>query len=174
MDVLLVTTGATVAFDGLLREVVRRGFLEAVGGMGFRTVVVQYGAGRELVSELVDGWGLAARGDGWLGPVGPVAVRLFGFTQEVDKEVAAASCVVSHAGTGAILDVLRGGDTPLVVVSNDQLMDNHQVEIGQAFAAMGCVLYVGAVGEVEGAVKQVVGGWRGRGLPPPSLLASVL
>ena len=41
--------------------------------------------------------------------------------------------VVSHAGSGSILDALRVG-VPIVVVPNTGLMGNHQVELAEVLA----------------------------------------
>ena len=47
-----------------------------------------------------------------------------------------ADVVISHAGTGSILDSLRL-KKPLIAVVNDTLMDNHQEQIARKFESKG-------------------------------------
>lgn len=48
--------------------------------------------------------------------------------------------VVCHAGSGTILDAMRIG-VPLVVVPNEELLDNHQVELAVELEKQGYVTY---------------------------------
>jgi beta-1,4-N-acetylglucosaminyltransferase len=52
----------------------------------------------------------------------------------------AEGLVVSHAGSGTILQALRV-DVPLVVVPNSELLDNHQVELADALAEQEYVVH---------------------------------
>ncbi|GME85011.1 unnamed protein product [Ambrosiozyma monospora] len=49
--------------------------------------------------------------------------------------------VISHAGTGSILDTLRCPGVRLLVVINSKLLDNHQLDIAEAFANMGVLKF---------------------------------
>ncbi|CBQ70387.1 conserved hypothetical protein [Sporisorium reilianum SRZ2] len=63
-----------------------------------------------------------------------IQLELFQFAPDLKAFIASADIVISHAGSGTILDTLRMRPrTPsLVVVPNTSLMDNHQVELAQA------------------------------------------
>lgn len=63
-----------------------------------------------------------------------VELQLFQFAPDLKSYISAADLVVSHAGSGTILDALRMRPNPpkLVVVPNTSLMDNHQVELAEA------------------------------------------
>jgi beta-1,4-N-acetylglucosaminyltransferase len=48
--------------------------------------------------------------------------------------------VISHAGSGSILDAMRIS-VPLIVVPNSTLLDNHQVELAEALAEQEYVVH---------------------------------
>jgi beta-1,4-N-acetylglucosaminyltransferase len=48
--------------------------------------------------------------------------------------------VLRLVGSGTILDALRIA-VPLVVVPNEELLDNHQIELAEALAAQGYVVH---------------------------------
>ena len=59
--------------------------------------------------------------------------RLSGFRSNrlSKKDLEEASLVIGHAGAGTILETLRAG-TNLVVVTNPDLMDDHQTDLANA------------------------------------------
>ncbi|TKY85137.1 hypothetical protein EX895_006217 [Sporisorium graminicola] len=63
-----------------------------------------------------------------------IQLELFQFAPDLQSYIRSADIVISHAGSGTILDTLRMRPHPpsLVVVPNTSLMDNHQVELAQA------------------------------------------
>ncbi|EST06404.2 Glycosyl transferase, family 28, C-terminal [Kalmanozyma brasiliensis GHG001] len=63
-----------------------------------------------------------------------VELQLFQFAPDLKSYIQSADIVISHAGSGTILDTLRMRPTPptLIVVPNTSLMDNHQVELAEA------------------------------------------
>lgn len=62
------------------------------------------------------------------------------FFDNIIKEIEKADLVISHAGAGSCLDVLHVGK-PLLVVVNDQLMDNHQLELASQLEDEGYLYY---------------------------------
>ena len=65
-----------------------------------------------------------------------VELQLFQFAPDLKSYISSAHVVISHAGSGTILDTLRMQPKvpTLVVVPNTSLMDNHQVELAEALA----------------------------------------
>ncbi|KAK9449755.1 uncharacterized protein V1518DRAFT_414576 [Limtongia smithiae] len=135
---VLVTTGATFPFDDLVCAAFDDSVLRALSAAGVTDLRVQYGSTatsahlfRKLVSsnrELLDS----------------LSIRVSGFatTDTMVKEITDAWVVISHAGTGTILDTLRVSRTPpaLIVVPNAMLMHGHQAEVANALVAMKCLV----------------------------------
>ncbi|KAM3425005.1 UDP-N-acetylglucosamine transferase subunit ALG13 [Cercospora zeina] len=131
-----VTIGATASFSGLVKGVLQQDFLEALEQQGYTDLLVQYGEdGQKLFDSLITSAKNSESGS---------VLNIKGFT--IDKAGLAKymkqakggdggqeGVVISHAGSGTILDALRI-QVPLVVVPNEALLDNHQVELAEALA----------------------------------------
>lgn len=160
---ILFTTGATVTFTLLLERIIDPVFIsEAFLGNGVSTVIVQYGNevvttrhGTENVSEkhfkemvkksdLVEKLGLSLveeqegvfkyRSQTYNG----FEMLAFPFISDIAKIICESDLVVSHAGTGSMVDVLRL-QKPLIVVVNKMLMDNHQTEVADEMQKAGII-----------------------------------
>lgn len=122
MTTIFVTTGATVVFEELIRAVLDAAFVGCISKLGYDKVVVQYGKqGLRVFDECVVMLDGNTHG---------VAIEGFDFSQDIASVISMADLVISHAGTGSILDTLRL-EKRLIVMVNDKLMDNHQMEIAQ-------------------------------------------
>ena len=96
---------------------------------GFSRVVLQHGSGAlpALSDPLPQG----------------LDVQAYAYKPSLKEDFEAASVVISHAGTGCILEAL-GIDKPLLVIVNQSLMDNHQLELAfeldtEGYLSMGFV-----------------------------------
>lgn len=169
MRTLFVTCGATVPFPAMVESIMTLGFLKAMKTRyGFEEIVIQYGLGYDdeftkilydrfdsVKGQYLDGDDAADRfgccdvcqyeiygdDDG----EGKIIVYGLPYSAEIYKIINRSDLVISHAGTGSILDTLRSGESKkstkkrplLVVVINDNLMDNHQEEIARRFERNG-------------------------------------
>lgn len=59
-----------------------------------------------------------------------VQVEYFRFKDSITEDIQRADLIISHAGAGSCLEVL-GARKPLLVVINEDLMNNHQLELAQ-------------------------------------------
>lgn len=148
---ILFLTGATVTFRPLLDHIVEPRFLQFLQKQGFHKVSIQYGneivngkhVSKEYFSELLSKNGVMEQLDLQITNEtndksvttlanSTLTLTVFPFASDIASHVKGADLVVSHGGTGSILDALRL-EKPLLVVTNDLLMDNHQVEVAEQF-----------------------------------------
>ena len=68
------------------------------------------------------------------------------------QDISSADLVISHAGAGTCLEVLQAGK-PLLVIVNDDLMDNHQMELAQRLSEEQYLIY-GSVSTLAESIRQ--------------------
>lgn len=104
--------------------------LRALKQQGFKHVTMQVGNGSlESIDKAKD------RND----PNLP-SISHFRLKDSIAEDIASADLVISHAGSGSVLDCLGAGKKLLVVI-NDELMDNHQVELAEKLEEEGYLHY---------------------------------
>lgn len=80
--------------------------------------------------------------------------RFFGPDEFADR-LRAAQVVVTHAGYGTLREVLRFGKTPVVMPRRKQFgehVDDHQLDVVQAYGSMGLVIPAYVQEELAGAI----------------------
>lgn len=127
MTVVLVTVGTT-RFDALVTRIYSEEFQASAESMGVVEIVLQHGQ-----SPI---------------PNSDSKVRPEAYISDMESCIQTADIVIGHAGSGTVLDVLRGPIfdhatrhiPKLILVPNQELMDNHQQELAHRLQNMGCVL----------------------------------
>ncbi|AET41123.1 N-acetylglucosaminyldiphosphodolichol N-acetylglucosaminyltransferase catalytic subunit ALG13 Ecym_7284 [Eremothecium cymbalariae DBVPG len=143
-----VTCGATVPFGKLVEIVLAEETLSLLEEYAYKRLFIQFGRGyddeyKSKVS-LLGGNYITKSTLPELDGVATTIVQYRGleiigvaFHSQIDKFIEQyASLVISHAGTGSILDALRSSK-PLIVCINSSLMDNHQEEIAEKLQECG-------------------------------------
>ena len=138
---LFVTIGATAPFNTLIRAVLAHGFLQALHDADYTELRIQHGdEGAHILREAdldninkhynltVTGFDFSRKG----------LDNEFRALQNRNIDVEGA--VLTHAGTGTILEGLRYG-VPLIVVANEELLGNHQVELAEELSRLKYVVY---------------------------------
>lgn len=156
---LFVTCGATVPFPQLVECIVSKQFTElAANQFNYTEFVIQYGIGytesfEKLIHDIYGAEPIPVEDTCKYGCPrvgryrlldGKLLIHGLEYSSKIQELIQDSALVVSHAGTGSILDALRseGGKAgkPLIVVVNDTLMDNHQEQIASRFESMGYIV----------------------------------
>ncbi|KAG6328307.1 hypothetical protein ID866_10781, partial [Astraeus odoratus] len=124
-----VTVGST-RFDALVQAVVSGDVLHALRKKGYKRLVLQRGN-----SDLEDEGDATALDIMTLYRDG-IEVETWKFKPSIQTDIERADLVISHAGSGTILDVLRQGK-PMIVVPNPTLLHNHQEELASKLDSLG-------------------------------------
>ncbi|KAK3682112.1 glycosyltransferase family 28 C-terminal domain-containing protein [Podospora appendiculata] len=148
-----VTIGATAGFRQLLAEIIQPEFLQCLSRHGFDELDVQCGPDHPWFEEHTK----TLNDTQTYG----IQIRSFEYTKNMQEHMLAcrsqpgvrqAGCVISHAGSGTILEALRY-EVPLVVVPNPTLMDNHQAELAEECEAQKWAVY-GRLGKLPDAISR--------------------
>ncbi|RDX56706.1 glycosyl transferase [Lentinus brumalis] len=126
---VFVTVGST-RFDALVQTVLSEPVLDVLRKRGYRTLDVQCGNSdfdtSHLRRDADDHWQRA----------GDLETSIWRFKPSLKEDYERADLIISHAGSGTIIDVLRLRK-PLIVIPNPALLDNHQAELSDALAGLG-------------------------------------
>ncbi|CAI4039225.1 hypothetical protein SMKI_07G2030 [Saccharomyces mikatae IFO 1815] len=151
---IFVTCGATIPFpklvscvlsNGFCQELIQYGFVRLIVQFGrnygseFENTVQEYGGQKEDKMIPIERLGCDHSARQYTLMDGKLEVIGFDFSTKMQSTIRDYSdLVVSHAGTGSILDSLRL-NKPLIICVNDSLMDNHQQQIADKFVELGYV-----------------------------------
>ncbi|KAF8312024.1 glycosyl transferase [Clavulina sp. PMI_390] len=97
----LITVGST-KFDDLIQHATSTECINALQEKGFTKLIIQYG--------------------------NTLTLAAYSFKPTLAEDIEQADLLISHAGSGTILEALRSSKQ-LIVVPNNTLMDDHQSEL---------------------------------------------
>ncbi|KAI0780861.1 glycosyl transferase [Trametes elegans] len=146
---VFLTVGST-RFDALVHSALAPPVLDALRAKGYHSLDIQCGnsdidpAQLQLQQRSADHWHRADH---------DLEVNVWRFKPSLKEDYERADLIISHAGSGTIIDVLRLGK-PLIVVPNPTLLDNHQEELSDALAGLGH-LRSSTVAELPKAIEKL-------------------
>ncbi|KAI9596304.1 glycosyl transferase, partial [Syncephalis fuscata] len=140
---IFVTVGST-GFDALVRTVTSAPFLHAAVRAGYQRLTVQYGRSKPTFTTALSSNSSNNALHYHYNPVTDETLiqwvekeydssnkTEYDYRPSLAGDLRMADLVISHAGSGSILETLRW-NKPLIVVANTDLMDNHQAELAVA------------------------------------------
>lgn len=186
MTSVLFTSGATVTFRQLIEVITSYDFIvETIIGNGITRMIVQYGneietgtqkhVSEEYYRQCVEDKELkqllqleVATDDSNVATYRSSKYRgfemvVFPFSNDICQFISESDLVISHAGTGSIIDTLRL-EKPLIVVTNDKLMNKHQEEVADELVKLGCCRKMTIedmkLGQLKGCISEILSGSR--------------
>jgi len=67
-------------------------------------------------------------------------LEYYRYKPSIKDDISRADLVISHAGSGSVLEILEA-EKHMIVVVNDTLMDNHQIELAKQMYKDGHLFY---------------------------------
>ncbi|CAO3584942.1 unnamed protein product [Absidia cylindrospora] len=135
---LFVTVGST-GFDDLVEAATSINFLSNLSTLGFNSLLIQYGSSKDIflrnTKDLTES---------------DIEIQGYDYKTTIEHDITMANLVISHSGSGTILQALRLHKR-LVVIVNESLLDNHQTELAQIMATKNYVVY----GDISNLVDAV-------------------
>ncbi|KAG9193779.1 beta-1,4-N-acetylglucosaminyltransferase [Alternaria panax] len=128
-----VTTGATAPFIELIETVLSSSCLDALRESGFTHLLIQYGSAKDVYQDfsmLAQAYMRESKAKRNL-IIDGIDFNPDGLQAQFKLVQRSKGLVISHAGSGSILEALRY-QIPLIVVPNTGLLDNHQEELAVA------------------------------------------
>ncbi|KAF2657876.1 glycosyltransferase family 1 protein [Lophiostoma macrostomum CBS 122681] len=133
MKACFVTTGATAPFTGLIESILNPSILDALHEHGCTHLLIQYGTAKDVFQTASDAARahLQSRSLQQALVIDGIDFNPAGLQEQFRLVQQTSGLVISHAGSGSILEALRF-QIPLIVVPNTALLDNHQEELAVA------------------------------------------
>ena len=123
--IVFVTVGTT-EFHGLVNIVLfDDNFISLLAVKGFNKLLVQLGRGTLVPSE--DRITYCKQKFN-------IDVEWYRFKPTLKDDFINADLIISHAGAGTVLDIMRLKKTNFIVCVNDSLQENHQTELANALS----------------------------------------
>ncbi|ORZ15687.1 glycosyl transferase [Absidia repens] len=135
---LFVTVGST-GFDDLVEAATSISFVSNLSTLGFSSLLIQYGASKDIFLRNTKDLREC-----------DIEIQGYDYKTTIEHDIAMADLVISHSGSGTILQALRL-HKKLVVIVNESLLGNHQTELAQAMATKNYVVY----GDISNLVDTV-------------------
>ncbi|XP_053604974.1 UDP-N-acetylglucosamine transferase subunit ALG13 homolog [Plodia interpunctella] len=121
---IFITVGTT-RFDLLVETIFKPSCIEAVKKLGCKTITFQIGNSDFEPGDYVENG---------------VKLQVYRFKDSLQEDIIRSDLVISHAGAGSCLEALEARK-PLLVVVNEDLMDNHQLELAEQLQVDGHLYY---------------------------------
>lgn len=129
LDRVFVTVGTT-QFKDLIDVIQSDEILTLLQNYRCRNLIIQYGASAEIATSTKEN----------ILQKYSINIDCYDYKPSISSDIASSDLVISHAGAGSCIEVLKA-KKPLIVVVNSKLMHNHQTELAHQLSIDGHLLY---------------------------------
>ena len=123
---ILITVGTT-KFENLIKAIDSEKFYEMLINNGFTKIIFQKGYGEYIPKN-------------YKNYENKIKIQISEILNNFENIIKSSELIISHAGAGIILESLKNKRKVIVCV-NDELMDNHQIELATSLHENGYVYY---------------------------------
>jgi UDP-N-acetylglucosamine transferase subunit ALG13 len=146
---LFVTVGST-KFEKLINKILKPDILNLLKSFNFKKIILQVGSGVHEDDELFNfkeknAFSSTSNNEMVKFFKENVEINAYRYKSSIKEDMQKADLVISHAGSGSVLESLEA-NKKLIVVVNDALMDNHQLELAEKMFDEGYLLYTNCDG----------------------------
>ena len=139
---IFVTVGTT-KFEQLINKVLEHEVLDKFAHFNFTRLILQVGNGKHDDQNLDFSQQQQVQFQ-----KNRIQVFAYQYKSSIREDLTSADLVISHAGAGSVLESLEA-NKKLIVVVNEDLMDNHQLELAEKMYTEGFLLYTNCQGLAE-------------------------
>ncbi|KAG5899839.1 hypothetical protein JTB14_012310 [Gonioctena quinquepunctata] len=140
---VFITVGTT-EFSKLISSITTKKVIDALLYSGYEFIQLQTGSSFtniEIDPALDLTYEITREGDSTFLNLGnKITLKYDSYFENFSQEISKSDLVISHAGAGTCLEVLRH-KKPLIVIVNEDLMDNHQQELAEEMQSNGYLYY---------------------------------
>ncbi|RMZ99560.1 UDP-N-acetylglucosamine transferase subunit ALG13 -like protein [Brachionus plicatilis] len=137
MKIVFVTVGTT-KFEHLIETILSDNILDILKEQNFNKIILQIGNGNHQDQNLQN---ISREKNAAVTfKKKNLEIEAYRYKNTLKDDLNKADLVISHAGSGSIIESLEA-NKKLVVVCNQDLMDNHQFELAEKMAKLDYLLY---------------------------------
>ena len=123
---ILITVGTT-KFENLIKAIDDEKFYELLINNGFTKIIIQKGYGEYIPKN-------------YKKYENRIKIQISEILNNFENIIKSSELIISHGGAGIILESLKN-KRKIIVCVNDELMDNHQIELANSLHENGYVYY---------------------------------
>ena len=123
---ILITVGTT-KFENLIKAIDNKKFYEMLINAGFTKIIIQKGYGEYIPQN-------------YKTFENQIKIQISEIINHFEDVIKSSELIISHGGAGIILESLKNKKKVIVCV-NDELMDNHQIELATSLHENNYVYY---------------------------------